>query len=125
MEFLKHLHVTFVGLSFIGFVLRGIWMMQDSAMLQRKPVKILPHIIDTGLLVSALTLAVMAHLSPHAHPWLLAKIIALPIYIVLGVFALKPNRPKPVRITCWALALVVFLYIVSVAMLKTPLSVLA
>lgn len=125
MEILKHLHVTFVGLSFIGFVVRGIWMIQNSQLLYRKPVKILPHVIDTGLLLSAIGLAVMAHLSPDAHPWLLAKIMALPIYIVLGVLALKPGRPKKVRIVFFFLALLVFIYIVSVAFLKTPLSVLA
>lgn len=122
---LKHIHMTFVLLSFLGFFIRGIWMIKDSPMLQRLPVRILPHIIDTGLLLSAIALAVVAHLSPGQHPWLLAKLIALPLYIVLGAIALRPNKPKQVRIGAWVGALLVFFYIVSVAFTKSPLSILA
>ena len=58
-EAIKHLHMTFARLSIIGFVLRGVWMMRDSPMLGRRLVRILPHIIDTLLLVTAIALAVM------------------------------------------------------------------
>lgn len=120
MLILKHIHLTFIGLSIAGFLLRGFWMMSDSPLLQAKLTKILPHIIDTVLLVSAVVLAVQLGLKPGEHPWLLAKIIALFVYIALGVIALKPGRPKAVRITAFVLALVVFAFIVCAALFKSP-----
>lgn len=120
---LKHLHLTMVGLSFIGFFLRGIWMMSGSPLLHKKLVKILPHIIDTILLVSALGLAVLLKYSPGAHPWLMVKIICLVLYIVLGVMAFKHKNPS-VRKISWVAALLVFIYIVTVAITKNPLGLL-
>ena len=117
---LKHTHLSFVALSFLLFLVRGYWMMSDSALLYRKPTKILPHIIDTGLLVSALILAVKLGLKPGDHPWLMAKIIGLVVYIVLGVIALKPGRPKHVRSAAFVLACMTFLYIVACALTKSP-----
>ena len=42
---LKHLHVTCVVLSGAGFALRGFWMLRESAMLQHRLVRILPHLV--------------------------------------------------------------------------------
>lgn len=119
---LKHLHVTFVLLSFLSFFIRGLWMWRQSPLLQKRPVKILPHIIDTLLLVTALMLAFHLKLTPGANPWLMAKIIALVIFIGLGLAAFKHRAPA-IRKTCWILALGVFLYIVCVALTKNPLIV--
>lgn len=119
----KHLHMTFALLSFLGFFVRGLWMLMESDLLRRRWVKIVPHINDTLLLVSALILASLMGLSPGAHPWLLAKILALFVYIGLGVLAFRHPR-KGVRATAWIAALVVFLYIVSVAFSKHPMGFL-
>ncbi|MFL0804467.1 MAG: SirB2 family protein [Agarilytica sp.] len=119
MLFVKHLHLTFVALSMLGFILRGIWMIMDSPLLQAKLTKILPHIIDTILLVSALTLAIKLGLSPGDHPWLLAKIVGLLFYIGLGVVALKPKFSKSVRIGAWIAAILCFWFIASAAIFKS------
>jgi uncharacterized membrane protein SirB2 len=120
---LKHLHMTMAGLSFIGFFIRGIWMWQQSPLLQKKLVKILPHIIDTLLLVSAFALAITLKYTPGAHPWLMTKIVLLVVYIILGIIAFKNANPR-VRKLSWLVALVVFIYIFSVAMTKNPLGFL-
>ncbi len=117
---LKHLHLTFVALSLILFVLRGIWLFMNSDMLGKKWVKILPHIISTLLLASGIALAVHLNMSPGNQPWLLAKIIALVVYIGLGVAAFKAANPVT-RKTFWLIALLVFAYMVSVAVTKNPL----
>ena len=52
----KHIHLLTVAISLGFFVLRGVWMLSGSALLQKKWVKILPHIVDTLLLVSAIGL---------------------------------------------------------------------
>lgn len=114
---LKHLHITFALLSFVGFFIRGIWMLQGSGLLRRKWARVLPHINDTLLLVSAIALAIALGYSPGNHPWLMTKIIALFVYIGVGVLAFRHPR-KAVRVTAWLIALGIFLYIVSVALYK-------
>ena len=55
---IKHLHVTCVVLSAAGFLLRGLWMITGSALLQHRLTRVLPHVVDSLLLLSAITLAV-------------------------------------------------------------------
>lgn len=107
-------------MSIAGFSLRGYWMASDNLLLQHRAAKVLPHIIDTLLLGSAITLLVVLHLSPLAQPWLYAKIIALLLYIGLGMVALRFGRSKNIRIGAWLLALLTVGYMVSVAYSKSP-----
>ena len=53
---LKTIHVVSVILSITGYVIRGVWVIRESSWLQNKWVRVLPHIIDTTLLVSAILL---------------------------------------------------------------------
>mgnify|MGYP001022043781 CR=1 FL=1 len=117
---LKHLHLTAVALSFTLFVLRGVWMLIDSPRLRRPWVRVVPHVIDTVLLASALGLIAILHQYPFVHGWLTAKVAALVVYIVLGSIALKRGSSKPVRAAAWIAALAVFGYIVSVALSRSP-----
>jgi len=121
MGILKTLHVAFAALSFAGFFIRGIWMLRDSPLLKQRWVKIAPQVVDTVLLVSAVALAVQWRLSPVDQPWLMAKIIALVVYIGVGLVALRFGRTKGVRIVAWLLGMVIFTYIVSVAVSKSVL----
>jgi len=121
LEWLKPVHITCAVLSFSGFFLRGIWMLQDSSLLDQKWVKIFPHVVDTLLLASALMMLYVLHLSVMEHSWLLAKIGALLVYIALGMLALKYGRNKQQRGVAWFSGLLVFLYIVSVALTKSIL----
>ena len=114
----KHLHMTCAALSGSFFAVRGIWMMLDSALLQRRWVRIAPHIIDTVLLGSALTMVVWSHQYPFVEPWLTAKLLALLLYIILGTVALKRGKTKTVRIAAYAGALATFGYIVAVALTR-------
>lgn len=121
MGVLKSIHVVCALLSFIGFFVRGVWMLKESALLQQRWVKILPHIIDSLLLASAIILAVQWRLSPLEQPWLMAKIVALLVYIGLGMVALRFGRSQITRLFAWLLGLLTFVYIVSVALSKSAL----
>jgi len=121
MGTLKTIHVTFAALSFAGFFVRGVWMLRDSVLLKQRWVKIAPQVVDTVLLVSAVALAVKKHLSPMQQPWLMAKIIALLVYIGVGLVALRFGRTKGVRAVAWLLGLLIFAYIVAVAVSKSVL----
>ena len=117
----KTIHVSCIVLSFSGFFIRGIWMLQGSATLQQRWVKTAPHIIDTLLLASAIVLAVQMRFSPLEHSWLMAKIIALLIYIGAGMVALRFGWSRNVRLGAWVFGLLTFSYIVSVALTKSVL----
>ncbi|MBJ7313491.1 SirB2 family protein [Rugamonas sp. CCM 8940] len=118
---LKHLHMTCAALSGSLFLLRGCWMLFQPARLQQRWVRVAPHIIDTALLASAVTLAVTSAQYPLAQGWLSAKVVALLLYIVLGTVALKRGKTRAVRATAFAAALACFGYIVAVAVSKQAL----
>jgi len=120
---LKHFHMGCAALSGSLFLLRGVWMLRASSMLQRRWVRVAPHIVDTLLLASAIGLAAWSHQYPGQQPWLSAKVGALLGYIVLGSFALKRGRTKGQRQAAFAAALALFAYIVSVAVTKRPLPI--
>jgi uncharacterized membrane protein SirB2 len=121
MGTLKTIHVTFAALSFSGFFIRGIWMLRDSPLLKQRWVRIAPQVVDTVLLASAIALAVQWRLSPLDQPWLMAKIIALVVYIGVGLVALRLGRTKTVRAAAWVLGMLIFAYIVSVAVTRSAL----
>ena len=118
---LKFLHVACVALAGAGFLLRGVWMMRGSPMLARRWVRVLPHVVDTALLASAIALAVMLGQYPFVDDWLTAKVLGLAAYIALGTIALKRGRTPGVRITAFCGALLAFVYICAVATSKLVL----
>jgi uncharacterized membrane protein SirB2 len=124
VETLKLIHVSCAFASISGFGLRGYWMVGDNPLLQHRLSKVLPHVIDTLLLGSAISLLMVLHLSPLVHLWLGAKIIALLLYIGLGMAALRFGRTKKIKISAWLLALLMAGYIVSVAYSKSPWGIL-
>ena len=122
---MKNLHMTFALLSISGFLLRGIWMMRSSALLQHPISRIAPHIIDALFLVSGITLVVQKNLAVMQNNWLLAKFVGLAFYIALGAIALRRGRTMRVRTAAFIAALLSFAYIVGAAINKSPLSWLA
>ena len=117
---LKNLHLATLTITLALFLLRGAWMMADSPRLQARWVRIVPHINDTLLLVSGIALAVLVQQYPLVHGWLTAKLLALLVYIVLGTLALKRGKTRGQRIAAWIAALLVFGYMVAVAIAHNP-----
>ena len=122
---LKHLHVTCVVLSISGFLVRGVWMMQESPWLQKKWVRVAPHIIDTILLGSAILLTMQIRQYPFVQNWLTAKVLALIAYVVVGAVGLKYGSTKKIRVSAWLVAIAIFLYIVLVALTHQALPFVA
>lgn len=121
----KHIHLLTVALSLGLFTLRGIWMLLDSDKLQKRWVKIVPHIIDTLLLVSAIGLMFQINQYPFSEGWLTAKLLGLIAYILLGTIALKRGKTKGIRVIALVAAFGVIAYIVGVAIRHNALSWLA
>lgn len=118
---IKHLHVTSAVLSILFFVVRAYWSVSGSGWLQARFVKIAPHVIDTILLVCGIWLATVIGL----HDWIIAKIIALVFYIGVGTIAIKRGRSPQMRALAAIVAVLIFFYIVGVALRHHPLSWLA
>src|SRR5262245_41397496 len=102
------------------FFVRGIWMARSSALLRQPWVRIVPHLVDTLLLASAVVLVVRLQQYPLIHGWLTAKVVGVLLYIALGLTALKLGRTRRLRIAAWFAAQAVFFYIVAVAMTHSP-----
>ena len=117
---LKNLHLATHAITLALFVLRGVWMMADSPRLQARWVRIVPHINDTLLLASGIGLAVLTQQYPLVHDWLTAKFFALILYISLGTLALKRGKTRGQRIAAWIAALLVYGYMVAVAITHNP-----
>lgn len=117
---LKLLHQAAVLLSFTGFFARGIGSLAGAVWVNGRAAKTVPHLVDSVLLLSALALAWMLRMNPAHAPWLLAKIVALVVYIGFGMLALRPRLSRGSRMLAFAAALATFGYIVSVAITKQP-----
>jgi uncharacterized membrane protein SirB2 len=118
---IKLIHVSSVIVSYLLFSLRSMWMLQGSAAMRQRWVKVMPHVVDTVLLISAITLAIRIGQDPIHDSWLSAKVVGLLLYIVLGMTALKYGKTRKTRILALIAAQAVFLYIVLVALTKNPL----
>ena len=113
-----HLHITCAVLSGSFFLLRGLWMLTGSPLLLLRWVRVLPHVVDTLLLATALVLVFWSGQYPFVQPWLTAKVLALVAYIVLGTVALKRGKTKGVRTLALVAALATLAYIVAVALTR-------
>ncbi len=115
---LKNIHLATIVITLALFLLRGAWRLMDSPKLDQKWVRITPHVNDTLLLASAIGMLVVAQLNPLDHHWIMAKIIALLAYIVLGTIALKRGKTPLARNLALIGALGVFAYMIAVAVTK-------
>lgn len=89
-----------------------------------KPWRMTSYVIDTALLLAGVMLWAGLSLNPATSPWLGAKLMLLVFYIVLGSLALKRARSTTVRASSYVAALVVYLFMGSVAMAHLPLGFL-
>lgn len=117
---LRNLHMSCAFASFALFVLRGVWRFSDSPHAQARWARIVPHAIDSVLLVTALMLAWRYAPYPMMHAFLTTKISGLLVYILLGMTAFRWGRSRRQRFAAWIAAQTVFLFIVGVAFSKSP-----
>jgi len=122
---LKTIHLGTAALTICGFLLRGYWMVREPEWLEHRLVRILPHVNDTLFLLSGIGLVVTLQLPVLTQPWLLAKILGLVLYVVLGTIALKRGRTRRQRVTALILAVLTFAYIAGAAWTKSAWSWMA
>jgi len=118
---IKLAHITFALVSISFFMVRAIWSVFESPLLQKIWVKVLPHIVDTLLLASAIYLIIASSQYPFQQHWLTAKLLALVVYILLGTMAIKRGKTALQRGVFALLAIAVFGYMLAVAFYRSPL----
>lgn len=112
---LRHLHMTLVAISVFSFVFRWSLSLNRSPMLQRHWIRIIPHINDTLLLLSALALCVIIKQYPFVSGWLTAKLLLLVGYVIAGSFAIKRSKTQRGRIIAGVIALLLVFQMIGVA----------
>lgn len=113
---LKILHLSFVLLAVSGFIVRVILSETHPHLLKLKTARIVPHIIDTLLLISGLVLVFHGHWLSRPYAWLIAKLIGLFGYIGFGAITLR--RRGSAKWLAFAGALGCLAYIGQVAITK-------
>jgi uncharacterized membrane protein SirB2 len=110
-----------VMLTISFFMLRSAWAFAGSPRLRAPLVRVLPHVIDTALLASALTAAALLGQYPFVNDWLTAKFFGLLAYITLGHIALWRVKNNRQRAAACAAALLTLAYIVLTAFCHDPM----
>ena len=98
----KHIHMLCAVISIIGFIVRGALCIKGSNILQKKWIRIAPHIVDTLLLLSAIGLMFTTQQYPFVNGWLTAKLLGLIVYIFLGVVTMRIAKTQSTRIIAYA-----------------------
>lgn len=117
----KHLHLTAVAISALLFIFRFVMLQASPDFLKAKWIKIVPHVVDTVLLTSALWMCSLLGQWPFVTDWLTFKFVGLLMYILLGMFALKWGRTALMRWAGFVGAIVWLLLIAKVAITKQPI----
>jgi uncharacterized membrane protein SirB2 len=118
----KHLHLTAIAFSVLLFVARYIMMMANSSLLNKKFFKITPHIIDTILIGTGITLIFITGFIPFmaGSGWLNEKLTCVFAYIALGYFTLHHGKNKVFKTFAFFGALGWVFLAAQLAVTKTP-----
>ena len=115
---LKHLHMTTAYLTVVLFSLRLLLDLVGKPGWRATPLRWIPHVNDTVLLVAAISLLFVTPWMPFVNDWLTWKVFLLIGYIVAGVFAIKPKFSVPVRVAAAVVAYLQIGLIFNLAMSK-------
>ncbi len=94
----KHIHLTAIILSLVLFIARFVLLWLKSSKLNSKLLKVLPHLVDTVLIVSAITLCVLLQQYPLVDAWVTEKLLALIMYVFMVTLALRLANNNFMRI---------------------------
>lgn len=119
------LHLASVALTISLFVLRYWWRWSGNPRINARWVRIVPHTVDTVLLLSGAGLMWVTGYLPFTvkGAWLTEKLFGVIIYIVLGFIALGRHRPRSQQrgFIAFLLGLVVLYIIIKLAATKVPI----
>jgi uncharacterized membrane protein SirB2 len=120
---IRTLHIACAVASIALFVLRHVLTLRGTDWRKSVALRVMPHAVDSVLLISAVLLAITIKQYPFVNSWLTVKVVALVVYIALGIQALQRNRSQTARRIAFVAAVAVFAFIVTVARTHSPLGI--
>jgi uncharacterized membrane protein SirB2 len=124
VQFLKLVHVTCVVLSIGGLATRSALSFAGVKVPKSGWLGWAPHAVDSLLLAAAIGLMITTGQYPFVQTWLTVKVLAVTCYIILGSVLLDAGRSRASRLAAGLGALLLFGFIVSVAISRNPLGIL-
>lgn len=111
---LKLIHLIFIFSALASFVSRVALSVLKPEILQNKIVKIAPHVIDTFLLLSGITLVINGNWMEGEMGWIFSKIILLLAYIGFGVITMRLSDSRRWIALAGSLTCFVFIFIIAI-----------
>lgn len=117
----KHLHMVAIALSVLLFVFRYGLVMANSSLLEKKFVKVTPHVVDTIMLLTGIALIFITGFMPFTESgsWLTQKLSCVLAYFALGYFTLKHGKNKVFKTFAFLGSLGWLMAAAKIAMTKT------
>ncbi|UGA54106.1 SirB2 family protein [Vibrio sp. VB16] len=119
---LKNIHMLSIVLSAILLSIRYALMMANSPMIEKKFLKISPHVIDTILILSGIGLIFSLGFIPFTpgNEWFTEKVTCILAYFALGFFTLKVAKNRLLRTFAFFGALGWLVMAGKIAITKVP-----
>jgi uncharacterized membrane protein SirB2 len=119
---LKIIHVASVVLSFALFAIRGGNVLSGKAAPGGRAMRILPHVLYTVLLLSALSMVAINKQYPWVNAWTAVKLSGLVVFVIFGTLAFRGSRGR--QALFFVLGTVAFIFTASVGLTKDPMGFL-
>ena len=120
----KHIHMTMAILSMLLLLLRFAIGFKNQHQLDKRSLKILPHVVDALLIVSIVGMLSSVSVTLFPTGFITEKALFFVLYVVFSVLCVLSLRGKVssnLRIPTFAVALVSWLALIHVAFSKSPI----
>jgi uncharacterized membrane protein SirB2 len=120
---LKYVHIVAVAASFALLFVRGLWVMRSYPSPQESWVRVLPHVVDAVLVGSAVAMLLATQKLGWPGAWMTLKLTYIALYAALALVVLRLSKGIVLKILTWLAAMLVFLFVTTVAVLRHPLGI--
>ncbi|HEB57515.1 MAG TPA: regulator SirB [Gammaproteobacteria bacterium] len=117
---IKLIHISTVSFTGFYFIIRGLSQFNHYQWYRKRWARRISQYNDTVLLLSGISMAVIIEQYPFVNSWLTAKLFLLLVYILLGMLSFYWLHNKKQKMITWSFALLVYGYIIGVAINKNP-----
>ena len=117
---LKIIHVSTISFTGFYFIIRGLSQFSHQYWFKKRWARRISQYNDTVLLLSGLSMAAIIGQYPFVNSWLTTKFLLILVYIFLGMLSFYWLQKPRQKILAWFIALMVYSYIIGVALNKDP-----
>ncbi|OGA16994.1 MAG: hypothetical protein A3H32_18650 [Betaproteobacteria bacterium RIFCSPLOWO2_02_FULL_63_19] len=121
--YIKYVHIVAIAVAFALFFVKGIWVLQSYPDSQERWARAVPNIAYAVVAVSAVLMLLESPLKGWPGNWLTVKLVLVAVFAVLSVYLFRVARATIVKMLVWILALGVFLFVTTIAVLRDPIGI--